>query len=472
MIEKDAGEKAVIDFQSFYFDIKDFYNTRIIIGDYLCQFGQGLALWSPYGISKGASTVANISRNGRNIYPYSSTDENKYFRGMAAAGKFDKFILTAFYSSNSIDASIDSVTGNISAFPIDGYHRTLNEVNKKDNTMLQTFGTRIDYNLFDNSNIAALYTVANYNKAITNSGNKRKFDCFSLSYNSYFKKIYFTGETAFSNSSIATINNLTFQFTNDFSTVLSIRNYPTEYSFTFSNAFAEGSSTSNEFGIYTGFELKTGYGKFNAYIDQYKFPRAVFGDVFPSSGVEYSIYYSLKISKRLNMNLRYFNENKEVNEESGNTKLIFNRNIRKYRVEFITLLTNKIRLKSRIEYLTYTIDEQHEFEQGLLAYQDLYTNVIKGLQLYSRITFFTTDSYNSRLYAYENDLPGSLSNPALYGKGLKWYLLVKYKIIENMLLSLKYSELIKPNEYYLGSGNSLIVGNLDNRISLQLEFSY
>jgi hypothetical protein len=88
-----------------------------------------------------------------------------------------------------------------------------------------------------------------------------------------------------------------------------------------------------------------------------------------------------------------------------------------------------------------------------------------------RIIFFKTDSYNSAIYEFENDLTGTYSITGLNGQGIRWYCLMKYKLFETLKLSLKYSEIYKPAEKSLGSGYSEITGNFDNQISLQIDFN-
>ncbi len=58
LTDKDVGEKSLYDFYSFHFAVKDYgILETFVAGDYLIEFGQGLALWSPYGLSKGAEAV-------------------------------------------------------------------------------------------------------------------------------------------------------------------------------------------------------------------------------------------------------------------------------------------------------------------------------------------------------------------------------------------------------------------------------
>ena len=88
------------------------------------------------------------------------------------------------------------------------------------------------------------------------------------------------------------------------------------------------------------------------------------------------------------------------------------------------------------------------------------------------MVFFKTDSFNSAIYEYENDLTGILTNVAMYGEGIRLYLLLRYKVLSHFFLSCKYSETYKPKEKTLGSGYSEINGNLDNRINLQLDLNF
>lgn len=129
-------------------------------------------------------------------------------------------------------------------------------------------------------------------------------------------------------------------------------------------------------------------------------------------------------------------------------------------------------MKTRIEYVKLSPTNEQDYEDGFLVSQDIKYSLLSRLVLYGRFTLFQSDSYNSRLYVYENDLVGVMSNPALYGEGMRWYCMAKYSTDFGLGLSIKYSEMYKPNEKTLGSGDSEIQGNIDNRISLQLDFNF
>jgi hypothetical protein len=61
-------------------------------------------------------------------------------------------------------------------------------------------------------------------------------------------------------------------------------------------------------------------------------------------------------------------------------------------------------------------------EKGFLIFQDVaYRPLQKSFSLNGRLSYFSTDGYNSRLYAYESDLLYSFAVPAFYDRGIRAY---------------------------------------------------
>ena len=62
-------------------------------------------------------------------------------------------------------------------------------------------------------------------------------------------------------------------------------------------------------------------------------------------------------------------------------------------------------------------------------YQDLACNFpMPQLSLHLRIAYFDTDSYDERLYAYENDVYYAFTVGSYYYQGLRACLLLRYKV--------------------------------------------
>jgi hypothetical protein len=183
LFEKDAGETSVSDFSSFNFSVKNLsFINNLTIGDYLIEFGQGLAIWSPYGFSKGSDAVGTSSRNARGIIPYTSSEENNFMRGAAVNFSILNISLSAFFSSHKIDASIDTATDKINSIIIDGYHRTENEIRKKDALGENIFGMKLSRLFDDNLHIGFLYYKSSYDHFFSNPSlsNRKTFQYFNI----------------------------------------------------------------------------------------------------------------------------------------------------------------------------------------------------------------------------------------------------------------------------------------------------
>jgi hypothetical protein len=259
---------------------------------------------------------------------------------------------------------------------------------------------------------------------------------------------------------------------NNFLLVASIRNYPSDYKNYYARGFGETNTTNDEFGIYFGLKWKTNFGVLNFYLDQFSFTNGNRANRLPTNGNEISVSYSFNPISNGNLFFRYFNEQKEGIELTENGNEIVIRTTNKLRTEFVANINKQLRIKSRIEILLSAKDRINNSENGLLVFQDFQYKIKNKLTFYGRIIFFQTDGYASRIYEFENDLIGVMTNQALWGTGLKWYLLFRYNPFSSFHISAKYTELFKPNETKLGSGYNSIEGNTENKFSLQLDYSF
>jgi len=478
LAEKDPGELSLNEFTSYHFAIRDLgILHRFVLSDYLVEFGQGLAMWSPYGFSKGADAIYPVKKRDHLIKPYTSATETNFLRGAAASIKIDEFIFSAFYSKNKLDANVDPVTGDIISTPIDGFHRTENEIGNKHSAEEKLYGARIDYEHEGFLRTGILYYQSEFSNNFLPSNTfdltGREFNYTSFFYDFYYNNINVFGEFSYNGTSVASINSFQFFIGRDFSFVTSIRSYPRNYVSLHGYAFGERSgATTNEFGIYTGVRWRTPIGLINFYYDQFKFPFSTFSNPLPSNGDEFLTDIISKPLPKFETRIRYKYENKDVNTVIDNTKQLVKRLRQVIRLELIYNLTKKLRLRGRFEFNNYKVAQINAVEDGYLFYQDVRFSPTNDFNFYARIIFFRTESFNSAIYEYENDLTGVLTNRALFGEGIRWYLILRYKPMRLFTLSLKYSETYKPKEETISSGLNEITGNVDNRIALQIDFRY
>jgi hypothetical protein len=76
------------------------------------------------------------------------------------------------------------------------------------------------------------------------------------------------------------------------------------------------------------------------------------------------------------------------------------------------------------------------------------------------------------MYEYEDDLPSASSNPALYGRGLRWYLILQYNIFFKVDIGAKYSQTIKDGVTSIGSGLDEIEGHTQSLLTMQLNVRF
>jgi len=473
LIEKDAGEKSINDFSSFHICINDIsFIQSAVFGNYIFEFGQGLAFWSAYGFSKGSDAVGTAARNARGAVPFISSDENQFMKGAALKLSYRNFTFSPFLSSHKIDASIDTATNKISAISIDGYHRTENEIRNKDRLNEKIFGFQTEFLFNEASKISMLFYHLEYDREFLLPSLYSKSEFYSAAYMTTFNNLSVNGEFAYDKYSLASINNIEFAVDRNFSLVFSYRNFAKNYSALHGNSFGEKGTAQNENGFYTGLFWKTNFGAFNFYYDQFKFPAADENYNFPSSGNEFLIYYVCKPMDNTELKIKFKKENKEILTIIQNEYGLTKRRTQNLRAEISYFISKNLKLKTRYEIVNISSIPGSPSENGYLLFQDFSYRLFENFRLYGRIIFFRTDSYKSRLYEFENDLTGVMTNPVLYNDGSRWYFLANYKTHFGLSLSLKYSELYKPYERTIGSGYSEIQGNVDNRLSVQLDFQF
>ena len=475
IVEKDAGEKSLTDFNSFHLSLQNLgFVQNIIFGDYSVGFGQGIALWSRSSMSKGSETVDVLPRDAHGIKPYLSTDENIFFKGVAAKTVFDNFSLYTFYSDKYLDGTIDSTTNQIRSLVTDGLHRNASEAAHKHIINEKSYGASLNYDYRDIFGLGILCYTSKFGNdfeketALDPSGNT--FDYLSSCYNLKIGKLYFSGETAYSNKSVSTINSAQITIDKNFALVFSYRNYSKDYWSFHANGFGEKDGTQNESGFYTGIHWRTAYGIFDVYYDQFRFPYAANNFLFPSQGNDFLVYYTLRPFKSGELRLKYRIKSKDDVAALKDQLGLIKGTTENYRAELLYRVLRNVQLRTRVEIVNVHSTTVSSSEKGFLMYQEVQFSPIRSLGISARVVLFKTDSYNSRVYEYESDLAGVMTTPPLYGDGMRWYLLARYNTPFGFTLTFKYAESFKPSETSFGSGATFVNGNLDNRVSLQIDF--
>ena len=484
-LEKDAGEsfalhngKRGFDFLSANIMYKsDGFVRKLVLGDYALQFGQGLSMWAGEGFGKGAN-LGSMAKQDIGLRPYSSVNEALFFRGISAAFALKSIVFTPFYSSRKIDASLSDSNLEISSLQLSGLHRTQSEILSKNAVLQHVYGANLQYNKRDfNSGILAYHTqfskpfepAKSLYQRYNFSGIGLSNIAMNFSYN--YKSSYYFAEAAHSlNSGYAFLNGLISSIAPRVSLVLLYRNYARNYHSYFNQAIAESSNSVNERGFYSGLVIKFNREwELYTYSDFFRFPWLKFGVDAPSAGHEWFTQISYTPSKLFKINARYRQQVKEENADELQLGLE-SVNKRNFRFDLIYKITDAIALRNRAEVVSYQKGSLNP-EFGFLSFQDvIYDPMGSKISGNIRFALFETSGFNSRIYAFENDVLYAYSVPSFQGKGIRFYINGRYTLSRGIDLWLRYSLLRDENQAFIGNGGDQINGNSRSDIRLQLRF--
>jgi len=490
--EKDAGEeffkgtqKQGFDFYSAHLFARKLWKfNAIALGDYQVNVGQGLTMWSGFGIGKSAN-VMNGKRFATGLRPYTSVNENQFLRGGAVNLQFGGWDMTYFASSKKIDASVntgdslDFFDNNFSSFQLSGLHRTPGEMEGRNALQQTILGGEVAFR-GDNFRIgfSSVYTKFDQPLSIDTSGYKKfKFDGNQLStsglnYRFYIRKMTLFGETAVSdNLKFGTVNGFAWHVDPRLDLLMIYRNYDKAFHSLYSTAFGESSDNSGERGIYIGTQARINKKiSINAYYDQFKFTyyKWLTNDV--SVGREYFGQLNYEARRGSSFYLRLRNKVTERNTKDdvfgvkGQVQIIKNT----VRLNYDQRINDQWSFKTRIEWVGHQYGDVKS--HGILFFQDLKFNFRKiPLTVYGRYAIFDTDNYDSRIYAYENDLLGVFSIPSYYYKGIRTYLMLKYDIGRTVDIWFRWDVFSYANQNSISSGLEEIQGNEKTTVKLQLK---
>lgn len=494
--EKDPGEafftedqKNGFDYYSGHVFLRDIGVVKqLAIGDFHTQFGQGLTLWS--GLSFGKSSDAlNVMKFGQALRPYTSVDENRFMRGVGTTIQYGKFDFTAFYSSKKVDANISAIDTisdaieEITSLQSTGYHRTYNELADKDAIQETYYGGNVTYR---NNKLKLGFTGyttqlgAELNKNLSPYNmydfvGKENFN-LGMDYNYLFHHVSVFGEIATcQNGRFAYINGLTTELAPFISIAIIHRKYAKDYQNLNSSAFGVSSSNQNEDGLFTGIVLHPIKNwTLSGYFDSWEHAWMRFRTYAPSNGYDYHVQLDHNPSRywglyfRVKHKFHYYNG--EINEPDIRPLQGIDKSTYRFNIDYH--VTKSIRMRNRLEIVHYD-KEGEETSKGFMLYHDIaYRPDEKPIDISARIVLFDTDTYDSRIYAYENDVLYAFSIPAYYYKGMRYYLVLKYEISRNAAFWLKYSQTIYTDKNIISSGLNEINDNHKSEIKAQLRIKF
>jgi len=145
LTQKDPGERSIADFYSAGAAYRSAGPLRqAVLGDYQLSFGQGLLFGGSSPTFLSAQYIGRFTANAARIVPNVSTSEWCFLRGAAATvAAGDGLTVTGFGSAKQRDGSLDSL-GKLGALDNTGYHRTPGELERRGAIRERLGGLRLE----------------------------------------------------------------------------------------------------------------------------------------------------------------------------------------------------------------------------------------------------------------------------------------------------------------------------------------
>ena len=492
--EKDPGEEFFrgsqphgFDFYSGHVHLRDFGRLRALsLGDFQVQFGQGLTLWSGLAFGKSSEAVG-VKKNGLGLRQYTSVDENNFMRGAGATVGFGDLEFTAFFSSKGRDANVlltDTIEQEalvVTSLQQTGLHRTPRELEGKNAVRETLYGGNLAYRRQNFSVGLTAYRMelgAEYQRRLSFYNqfdfSERQNGNIGLDYNYIFRNFNFFGEAAMSeNGGYALLNGGMMRLEPRLSLSMVHRRFSRDYQNLFAVAFSENTRVVNEHGFYVGLNAQLSREwRITAYADHFTFPWMKFRTYMPSRGYDYLVQVNYRPARNTEMYARYRVKNKPLNtQDPGMIRDLDDVRRENWRFHFAYTVSPSISLRNRVELVNFQFGERRE--KGYMLYQDIiYRHFSSPLALTFRYALFDTDGFDSRIYAYENDVLYAFSFPFYSDKGSRVYLLARYRLNRNIDLYARLARTFYHNRDEIGSGMDLIEGNTRTEVKAQLRVRF
>ncbi|MFH0840978.1 MAG: hypothetical protein V1903_00015, partial [Bacteroidota bacterium] len=345
----------------------------------------------------------------------------------------------------SLESSSDS-SESVIAFYTSGLHSTISSIKKKDSLTDMVYGINISYS---RSNFRAGTTwsqewfslpfqIVNDDPAKIFNFSGKSNSVYSFYYNTLLGRMLLFGEVSVNESlKIAIIQGLTLRPSNRLSINLLFRHY--DNGFISLHGKGPGSTSSS--------------GSENSVTGNFLFEAAK--HFFISGGCQLREYPWLRYRNsspsyyiRKELRGRYVPTEKFLAEAACNFTLttsddnstnliprIEELTARTFSSIFRYSLTDELTLGTRF-YYKYA---EESGEKGVAMLQDItYRFGNCPLTVWARFCLFNSNSWDTRIYIYENDLLYSFSVPPLYGNGSRNYMMLSWKIKERAELRFKY----------------------------------
>ncbi len=415
LFERDKDEPRALDHVSMSALIRVGSNgSRIVIGDYRPEFGQGL-VFSRYGRSYVYGT--DVSRSSAEKIANISFEESLFCRGLFAHARYRGFLSSLWVSSRRLDATIDN-NGDAVTIRNDGLHKSGDS--SSNNLSERLIGGNISFIPFAAGTLSITGAVTEYSPGIGRLN--REYTLHALTGDSFGHfsvdgRFRFKGGLLFFDHALTNDRRRAVVVGGELkrknlNVALLTRRYDPGYYAPRAAAYSSFGATENEEGVYTALETRIPGGfRCEATLDLASTLYRTYSEDMPVSRRRLFLSVDKRIFHRfrLGLSLRTTDDGKD-SEARHHHRLSLTREASR---------GIPIGLRSSVTQSSCGKECGYLAETGFrLRRRKLTGDVSVGI--------FDIPSYRSRVFHYERDVPGRGRTSALWGRGTVIILVVRF----------------------------------------------
>ncbi len=456
LLEKDYYEESYGDFITGGIMLQ--LNKRFpkfVLGDYKLEFGEGLLFGYPPLIT--FKNQGMIKSRERGIRLYTNTGENTYLRGLALESRINSRIRNFIFCSRTLlDGKVES--GEVFIYyDYESDHSTESGLDKRDRIREELLGTRVEWDGAIKLGFTGYRNSHFLNPEGTEIGTHKLLGAdfsYKLAKTQWFGELG-KCDTSWRLSS-PFLCKLNHHCSTEWAWVTGVeykrgklrlgalsRHYPSHFYVFHSSPWADRSVTTGGLAgkgnyLYIGYKISKST-KFSGYFDVFTRLPKIYSQELPEQGLKYSSEIEHKVTKKFSITGRY--SFKSIGVSWSN----------QFRLQADIGVKNiDMRVRGEKGYET-------DGRDGELLYGDINFKLFRNLSFSTRLILFDSNLYKFKLYEYERDLPGLMTNRVIAGKGSRAYFIIKGRVASICELGLKYEITSKFRE------------SLTQRYSIQLD---
>lgn len=447
-IEKDAGERGC-DFLSWSATVKSVgIVEKLIVGSYTARYGQGMVMWNAFIPEYSWEPVANMKRE-QGVSPHGSVDENSAYKGIATTLTKGALSFSIMASTRRVDARVTE--SGFTSLLTTGLHNTPLTKERKGSLRVDMAAFNLALSL---KRVKVGVTISSDFKSLPYAGRdsalvlreiqgRKLLSNVGADWRFIKGRTLLYGEIAIDRCyAKGVVAGLIINMEREIE--LSIRGKLIEKSYRAPHSNTSGVNGSGVWNLTAGLKYKPSNDMtifLKGEIAERYFKLSLMGE------------YSLK--KVVNISLR---------ATAMGTK-------REVRADIKTFKGENLTMHTRADLSYFRSESRGSY--GFCIHNELILKLFDTkADLSVRGAWFNAQLWQNRIYSYEREILYQFRTTALYGKGFRYYVNLKFTIGERTSIWLRYSSTRYLDRDIIGEGPEKIQGPSKSEAKLQLQYCF